>query len=312
MEIIKKTQIEIKNLKIQGASNIAKASLLTLKEYLKNKEFKDAGKILKKIKEASRKLALARPNEPLTKNIFTLLFIDLKKEKDPKKIKDDFLVRIEKAIKMIERAEEKIAKRIAKIIKDNDKVFTHCHSSTVEKGLILAKKEGKNFEVFVTETRPLFQGRITAKNLIKAGIKTTMVVDSSAGFLISKYSGEELMMTKVIIGCDALLKDGSIINKIGSFGIALSAYYQKVPLYVAGTLLKFTPSSWIKIEKRSPKEVWKEAPKKLKIINFAFDIVPNQFIKKIICEKGEINPKDVQKIIKKTYPWLMKNSPIWP
>jgi ribose 1,5-bisphosphate isomerase len=235
------------------------------------------------------------------------LLSQLKEEKELDKAKKKFLNACDKILTVIEEGEDKISRYASKIIKNHDKIFTHCHSSTVEKALILAREKGKIFEVYNTETRPLYQGRITAKNLLKAGINVTMVIDSSAGFLISKYSGKELMMTKVLIGCDAILKDGSVINKIGSFGIGLSAFYEKVPLYVAASLLKFTPISWIKIEERSPKEIWRNAPKGLKIINFAFDIVPPKFIKGIICEKGLITPNQVKSAIIETYPWVFKN-----
>jgi len=76
------------------------------------------------------------------------------------------------------------------------------------------------------------------------------------------------------------------------------------------SLLKFTPKSWIKIEKRSPKEIWRNAPKGLKIINFAFDIVPAKFIKGIICEKGLIKPSQIKTAIKETYPWIFTTSHI--
>jgi len=308
--IIKKTKKQIKDLKIQGATNIAKVSILAISNYAKRGKFKNSKDFYKKISKAAKELAFARPTEPLTQNAMRFLLSEIQNERDLESAKDKLFIACNKMLEILEAAKEKIARYTSNIIENSDKIFTHCHSSTVEKGLILAKKRGKVFEVFNTETRPLYQGKITAKNLIKAGIPTTMVIDSSAGFLISKYSGKDLMMTKVLIGCDAILEDGSVINKIGSFGISLSAYYEKVPLYVTTSLLKFTPKSWIKIEKRSPKEVWRNAPKGLKIINFAFDIVPAKFIKGIICEKGLIKPTQIKKTIKEFYPWIFTNSHI--
>ncbi len=308
--IIQKTKKQIKDLKIQGATNIAKASILAIYQYAQKERFKDAKDFHRKILKAAKGLAFVRPTEPLAQNAMRFLLSEIKGEKELEKEKNKLLNTCGEILKILEAVEEKIAKYTSNIIENGDKILTHCHSSTVEKGLIFAKNEGKAFEVYNTETRPLFQGRITAKNLIKASIPTTMVVDSSAGFLISKYSGKELIMNKVLIGCDAILKDGSIINKIGSFGISLSAYYEKVPLYVATSLLKFTPKSWIKIERRSPREIWKNAPKGLKIINFAFDVVPAKFIKGIICEKGLIKPSQIKTAIKETYPWIFTNTHI--
>ena len=112
------------------------------------------------------------------------------------------------------------------------------------------------------------------------------------------------MMDKIILGADAILPGGWAINKIGSFAIGSAAYQEGVPLYIASTLLKFHPKTWIKIEERSPEELWKGAPKKLKIINFAFDVIPPEFITGIICEAGIIDPKKVKKIVQKVHPFI--------
>jgi ribose 1,5-bisphosphate isomerase len=189
-----------------------------------------------------------------------------------------------------------------KIIKEEDDILTHCHSWLVEQILIKSKEDGKKIKVYNTETRPLFQGRITSQELLKAGISTTMVADSSAGFLLSHFSGKELMMDKVILGADAILSDGSIINKIGSFGIGVVAKEEGIPLYIASTLLKFHDKSWIKIEKRDPQELWPQAPVGLKIINFAFDRIPAEYITGgIICEEGIIKPNQAKMLAKKNY-----------
>jgi len=306
MDIIQKTKKEIQDLKkIQGATQVAKAVVFALNKYGQNLKTKDKQKFIKQLKKASEILQSARPTEPLSQNGVKFIFHRLRKEKDITQAKTNLQKATKEFLALIERTTKDISFKASKIIKNNENIFTHCHSSVVEESFKQAKKQGRKFRVFNTETRPLFQGHITAKNLLKAGIPVTMVVDSSAGFLISRYSGKRLMMDKVIIGCDAILPDGSIINKIGSFGISVVAFEEKVPVYIIASLLKFHPKSWITIEERSPKEVWKNAPKNLKIINFAFDIVPAKYITGIICEAGLIKPKEVQKEIREIYPWLI-------
>lgn len=307
IELVKK---RIKDLKIQGATKLAKASISASLKYIERKKFKDFEDFYKKVKRVLKELAFLRPTEPLTQNLLGFLLAQVKKEKNLDKAKDQFLKTSQKILIILKEIKKRIGEYISNLIENKDKIFTHCHSSTVEEGLILAKEKGKDFEVFLTETRPLFQGRITAKNLLKKKIPVRMMVDSSAGFIISKPS-EELTIRKIIIGADAILKDGSIVNKIGSFQIALSAFSGKVPLYVCASLLKFSPKSKIKIEKRPPQEVWKRYPQGLKIINFAFDFVPSKFISKLVCEKGLIKPKEARKTAKEIYPWLEKVSHIW-
>jgi len=304
--LIKKTFKDILSLKIQGATNVAKEIIKALGKCGEESRKSNLKDWKKELKKGANYLISARPTEPMAKNGVNYIFFQLK-ELRPKNISqaknclnksiDDFLLAISDAADLIVNNGQNL-------IKNKDNIFTHCHSWLVEQVLIQAKKNQKNFQIFNTETRPLYQGRITAKKLLKEKIKTTMVADSSAGFLVSHYSGEDLMMDRVILGCDAILPDGSIINKIGSFTISFVAYEEKVPLYIATTLLKYHDKSWIKIEKRSPKEIWPKAPKNLKIINFAFDKIPAKYITGIICEQGIIKPAAVKKTVKKVYPFL--------
>jgi ribose 1,5-bisphosphate isomerase len=281
MNLIAKTKKDIQDLdKVQGASNVALVILKTLKIYSKTASKKE-------IKQAAKVLLSARPTEPLAQNLVKYVLKN-----------NDF----DGAIAIINDTRAKAAENAAKIVKKGDNIMTHCHSSAVIK--FFEKARDKQIKVFHTETRPLYQGHKTAKDLIKLGIPATMVIDSSDGFLISKYSGKDLMMDKIMIGCDAILEDGSIVNKVGSFEMSAVAFIEKVPFYIVTPLLKYHPKDMIKIEERSGKEIWKNAPARLKIINFAFDKVPAKYITGIICEFGIIKPKNVKKTIKKYYPWL--------
>ena len=306
MDIIAKTKKEIKEIKIQGATAVARAVVLSLKLYAKGLKVQETDNFKVKLSKAAQDLLSVRPTEPLAQNATGFLFWKIAGEKDVKKAKNNFIKSADEILDVIAKAKAKASTFAGKLISQNNNIFTHCHSSLVEASFLAAKKQGKNFNVFNTETRPLFQGHITAKNLLKNKIPVTMVTDSSAEFLISRHSGKDLMMDKVFIGSDAVLRNGSCINKIGSFGIGLAAHSEKMPLYVVTSLLKFTNSSWIKIEKRPAKEVWEKAPDKLRIINFAFDIVPANFITAIVCEAGVIKPSQVKEKVEERYPWIIK------
>ncbi len=304
-----KTYRDIKALKIQGATAIAKAIIFTLRDYGINYQSKTIKEWESNIKKAAFYLLSARPTEPLAQNGVKFILLELKKTKpkDTVQAKNCLKKTSDKFLHLIENAAKLIIPFGKSIIKNNDNVLTHCHSWLVEQILISAKKSNKRFRVFNTETRPFFQGRITSKQLIKSGVNTTMVTDSSAGFLISRHSGKKIMIDKIIIGADAILNNGETINKIGSFGIAVAAFTEKVPIYVAAPLLKFHPASWIKIEERASKEIWPQAPKKLKIVNFAFDLIPPKYIIGFITEFGIIKPKNLRKTLKNKYPWILNN-----
>ena len=244
----------IKEIKIQGARNIAKAAL---KAYSLDPSKKSVGKILS-----------TRPTEPMMQNVLHLAEQDM----PLKQIKFHFNL-----------AQQKINEIVFKLIKSHDVIFTHCHSTNVVKALVYAKKKKKNFEVYNTETRPLFQGRKTAKELKKAKIKVTMFVDSAMNVALSKESGTK-KVSKIFIGADALVKEG-IINKIGSETLAILAKKHKIPFYVVADSWKFS-SHKIPIENRKLNEIWDHAPKKIKIKNPAFEFVPKKYIKGIISEHG--------------------------
>ena len=177
----------------------------------------------------------------------------------------------------------KINRVVFNLIRNDKVVFTHCHSTNVSKALIYSHKKGKRFEVYTTETRPLYQGRKTASELRKAGIKVTMFVDSSIGIALSKKQGFK-KVNRVILGADALLKSG-IINKIGSGLVARIAGEEKIPFYIVADSWKFTGKK-VPVEQRSLNEVWDKAPVNIKIRNPAFEFVPKKYISGIITEFG--------------------------
>ncbi len=244
---------DIKEIKIQGARNIAKKALYAYS--------------LIPTKDSKRKLLSSRPTEPMMENV-----LDMAEKKNYKEI-----------LKHFDNAQEKIDKAVLKLIKKDDVIFTHCHSTNVVNALIYAHKKRKRFEIYNTETRPLFQGRKTAKELKRAGIKITMFVDSALGVALSKEQGTK-KVDKVFLGADALLKNG-IINKIGSEVICQIAKNEKISVYIIADSWKFTKSK-TSIEQRELNEVWDNAPKKIKIKNPAFEFVPKKYIKGIITEFG--------------------------
>lgn len=259
---------DIKSIKIQGARNIAKKALYAY--YLFPTE------------ESRKKLISLRPTEPMLVNV-----LEKTKHLTKKEILNHF-----------DEAQNKINKSILKLIDDGDVIQTICHSTNVINALIYAKKKGKKFEVYNTETRPLFQGRKTARQLRSSGIKVTMFIDSAMDIALSKKSDTK-KVSKVLIGADAILKKG-VINKVGSGMLAKLAKLEKIPLYIVADSWKHTRKI-IKIEERDFHEVWKKVPKNslIKIRNPAFEFVKKKYIKGIISEFGLRGYNEFLKIVNK-------------
>jgi len=256
---------DIKSLKIQGARNIAIAGFKACQ--------------LIPTEKSKQKLLSLRPTEPMLANV-----LKLTKQYSYKQL-----------TQKIKKNQETINKEIYKLIKKNNIVFTHCHSSTVVQALIYAKKKKKKFEVYNTETRPLYQGRKTARELKNAGIKTTLFIDSALGIALSKEQGTK-KVDLVLLGADAILKKG-IINKVGSEVITQISKSNKIPVYIVTDSLKYSAKK-TKIEQRDFEEVWNTSIN-LKIKNPAFEFVKKKFITGIISEFGNLNYKGFLKEVKR-------------
>ena len=166
-----------------------------------------------------------------------------------------------------------------------------------------AVKNGTDFEVIITETRPKYQGRITARELVELGVETTMIVDSAVRSFIKDTD-------LVLVGSDAITSEGNVINKIGSSQVALVAHEARIPFYVVTELLKFNPltiyGDYETIEERDATEIWENAPEKLNIRNPAFDVIRRDYIHGIVCEEGIISPHSVTEVIRRRYPWVLE------
>jgi len=259
---------DIKSVKIQGAKNIAKAAFQAYSLVPSEKSIK--------------KLLSLRPTEPMLEKVLNLV---------GKKSNEEIL-------EHFDSNQKEINKNVLKLIKHKDVIFTHCHSTNVINALIFAKKSWRNFEVYNTETRPLFQGRKTAKELRKAGIKVTMFVDSASAIALEKENKKDkIYANKVFLGADALLANG-IINKIGSGMISELAFKNKIPVYILADSWKFSKKK-VPIENRSLNEVWDKAPKNVKIKNPAFEFIKEKYISGIVTEFGIMKYKDFVKKMKK-------------
>jgi len=307
---IKTVADDIKSIKIQWATNIAKAGIDVLAKEIKKQNFKSEKEFDTFLKQAIVILRQARATEPMLFNGLKYCLASYKtllsKKSDLKTITTKLFQACKNYLWDIEREQALRPLIGAKLIKKNMNIMTHCHSWSVVKLLVTAHKQDKNIHIYNTETRPLYQWRRTSQELVKAGVPDTMITDDSAPFFVDNLYESQVHIDMVVIGSDAIKLDGSVYNKVGSFSIALAAWHSKIPVYVVGSLTKVDTENTVKIEQRSSKELRPDAPKWLEILNYAFDIVPAKFITGIITEYGIIKPKDIKKIVKKHYPWMVK------
>ena len=191
----------------------------------------------------------------------------------------------------------------ADLVPQDARILTHCNAgalATAGYGTALgviraAAEQGKKVAVLADETRPFLQGaRLTAWELVKDGIDTTVITDNMAASMM-RLGNVDL----VVVGADRIAANGDVANKIGTYGVAVLAKEHEIPFYVAAPLstidLNTADGSKIPIEERSDREVThigasRLTPAGAHIRNPAFDVTPAKYVTAIITERGIARP----------------------
>ena len=253
------------------------------------------------IEQAAKDIKAARPTANDLFYAVDYMLDDLSKGKDPIGSADAYAQSmVDKCIKIGEYGGE--------LIKDGYRLMTHCNAgalATVDVGTALAPMrkahgDGKDFFVYVSETRPRLQGmQLTAWELLQEGIDHAIIPDGSSGHFIRK--GVDM----IIVGADRIAANGDFANKIGTFEKAVLAKEFNVPFYVAAPISTFDFNTKtgedIVIEDRSEEEVTmvkgvRIAPIGCKALNPSFDMTPARYVTGFITEKGILKPSEISKV----------------
>ncbi|HWC72892.1 MAG TPA: S-methyl-5-thioribose-1-phosphate isomerase [Gemmatimonadales bacterium] len=197
----------------------------------------------------------------------------------------------------------KIGEHGLTILTDGANVLTHCNTGALATGgigtalapIYLAHEQGRRVHVYVDETRPLLQGsRLTAWELLHAGIPCTLITDATAATLM-----RQAKVDVVLVGADRICANGDFANKIGTYGLAVLARHHGVPFYCAApwsTLDASLPDGdLIPIEQRAPAEITvlagrAIAPAGVEALNPAFDVTPARYVNAFITDRGIVQP----------------------
>jgi|GEM_PF-29329 len=282
--------LRIKNVEIQGANDIAEAGVRALKVVVEKSPATNRKSFIEDLEEAAEKLRQARPTEPALRNAINTITksVGNYELRSMENVRKHAMRQADRFLKELSEVVDTISRIGAEEIRDGDVIITHCHSEHVVGILQKAKEKRKRFRVIVTETQPLKQGLMTAKELSGYGIDVTYIIDSAAATVMKQA-------TKMIVGADAILADGSVVNKIGTYALALLAKQFQTPVFVAAETIKFDPVTIMgaaePIEQRGPEEIIDpQEIKRVHILNPAYDVTPAELIDALITEKGIMRP----------------------
>lgn len=301
----------IKEMKLRGAPLIGVAAAFGLALTAFHSKSKKRVDLLKELEKSAEVL---RQTRPTAVNLFWAIDRIMKKAYETSGIKEELVKAVVNEAKIMADEDVEINRKMGKygasLIEDGDTVLTHCNAgslATVDYGTALgviraAIEDGKNIKVIACETRPRLQGaKLTCFELMRDNIPVTLICDTMVGYVMSQG-----LVDKVVVGADRIVRD-AVLNKIGTYNVAVLAYEHEIPFYVAApmsTMDQSRSSDDAIIEERNQKEVInigceRIAPEGVKVLNPAFDITPLEYVDAVITEEGilvpEINLKQEKK-----------------
>jgi methylthioribose-1-phosphate isomerase len=291
----------IRNMVVRGAPAIGVAAAMGIALGVKNSK---AGNGADLKKDFDQICEVIRQTRPTAVNLFwairrmTEKFERMRVRPIPQ-IKQDLIEESQRMHAEDIAANQAMGRHGATLMPSSGGVLTHCNAGALATagygtalGVIRAAVEaGKKIHVYADETRPFLQGsRLTAWELMKDGIPTTVISDNMAGAMMKQGK-----IAAIVVGADRIAANGDVANKIGTYTVAVLAKEHGIPFYVAAPIstvdLECPDGSKIPIEQRNPKEVTHIAGKQMvpdgvEIENPAFDVTPAKYIAAIITERG--------------------------
>ena len=303
----------IQRLAVRGAPALGVAGAYGLVLGLQDLHGTEQAALLAHVREAAARLARARPtavNLPaaLARGV-RRAERELAAGRDAERLRAALL---DEAL-ALDAAEREACERMgvlgAELLQDGMGVLTHCNAgalATVGIGtalapLYVAARQGKRLRVFADETRPLLQGaRLTAWELMRAGLDVTVLVDGAAGQVFQRG-----WVQAVLVGADRIARNGDVANKIGTYPLAVLARRHGVPFYVVAPLSTLDPrcpdGAAIPIEERAAYEVTHPlgiaaAPAGVRAFNPAFDVTPAELVSALVCERALVHAPNEERL----------------
>lgn len=268
--------------RMHGASILGRRSIDVLAEVTRISSAHSVNEVFSGLLAVALELRKAQPSMATITNLVGRFLYDVEEAKQTASSVEQFRETVtslgRKAQTDAASTAEDTSRNAVSILPEDGFVLTHSYSSTVRRALELGVKGRRNLTVYVTESIPGLEGKQLAKDLIEVGVPVRLIADSAVASVISDVD-------IVMVGADSVLKDGSVINKIGTRKIALIAEQEEVPFYVVCESTKFSTMDFL--------------GEPALIAETLFDLTPSQHVSQIVTESGSLEPQEVEHEIKK-------------
>ncbi|PSQ16964.1 ribose 1,5-bisphosphate isomerase [Halobacteriales archaeon QS_8_69_26] len=299
---LESTAEDIAEMEVRGAATIADAAATALREQAETSSAGRPEAFRREMRAAARRLVETRPTAVSLPNALRYVLGDMEGE-TVDELRESAVDSAREFCARLERAQDDLGRIGANRIRDGDAVMFHCHSTDALSCVDHAVNEqDKHIEAIVKETRPRKQGHITARQLRDWDVPVTLIVDNAA----HRYLDDA---DHVLVGADSIAADGSVINKIGTAGLAVSARERGVPIMVAAQTIKLHPDTMtgntVEIEYRDEAEVVDDGTRSdlgdPAVQNPAFDVTPPRHVDAIVTERGQFPPESIVVLLRELF-----------
>jgi len=308
-ENIDRISVDLREGNILGSTE---AALTIMDEFSKASKTCEPRKFVRYLLKAVPQFLSARPTSLIMKNFIREYLTKFTESVNRQGI-DEAASLTQEIIKSIRLKVDEIKDAVtlagSKRVVDGATILIHSYSTTLIKLLKVALDSGKNFRVYVTESRPIGEGKVTASQLSRLGIETTLIVDSAVRYVMKR-------ITDVFFSADAVAANGAVVNKVGTSAIALAAKEARVRTYVVAGTYKFGLETvfgelveGVILSNASliiPPEDIDSLAGRVLVRAPVFDVTPPEYIDAIITELGLIAPQAVPLVIKEIFGWPPK------
>ncbi|MFC6769599.1 translation initiation factor eIF-2B [Natrinema soli] len=279
--MIDETAEEIREMQTHSSSVVAVHAAQALEE-LVEREFATVEEYVRALERNGSVLRRANPSHASLQNAVREVVDDVA-EAEPDSVEDARRLtseKIDEVVSRIESGKRLAAENAVEHLADGATLLTHDYSSTVIQALEQATEAGKTFEVYVTEARPRYLGRKTARTLAEMeGVETTLLTDSAHGLSLEECD-------RVVVGMDCIV-DETLYNRVGTFPIASTAARLDVPVTVLGSASKIVSEGFVfENEFRPGSEVMAEPADGFDVENPAYDATPVELLESVITDEG--------------------------